>query len=233
MLWLAFIAIFANIQNSLAACDYCSPPKNPPHTMCESPPDPPCGTSYTFSASDKAKILQHHNKIRQRAASGQETNTKTPLPPACKMPDLQWNDEAASIAQRLTDTCDYGHDDLRNLCNGTYCGQNIAMSSFSPEPSIPISDIFLKLIDSWYSGEVELIGPEDICSFKFGGGFEHYTQIIWAETSSIGCGLTSFVEGGWHRYYIVCNYCVGGNYLDEPVYRIPCDNPNHCDDCCQ
>ncbi|KAB7504669.1 Venom allergen 3 [Armadillidium nasatum] len=118
MLWLTFIAVVANVQNSLAACDYCSSPNNPDHTMCGSLPATPCGTSYTFSASDKAKILQHHNTIRQRAASGQETNTTSPLPPACEMCNLQWNDEAALIAQRHTDKCEYKHDDHRNLCNG-------------------------------------------------------------------------------------------------------------------
>ncbi|RXG60690.1 Venom allergen 3 [Armadillidium vulgare] len=88
MFCLAFIALVANIQNSLAACDYCSSPNNPKHTMCGSLPATPCGTSYTFSDSDIEKILQHHNAIRQRAATGKETNTTSPLPPACEMCDL-------------------------------------------------------------------------------------------------------------------------------------------------
>ncbi|KAB7500252.1 hypothetical protein Anas_13501 [Armadillidium nasatum] len=85
MLWLTFIAVVANVQNSLAACDYCSSPNNPDHTMCGSLPATPCGTSYRLSDSDIAKILQHHNTIRQKAATGQETNTTSPLPPACEI----------------------------------------------------------------------------------------------------------------------------------------------------
>ncbi|RXG54539.1 Venom allergen 5 [Armadillidium vulgare] len=165
--------------------------------MCDSPPDPSCGTSYTFSDSDKIKILQHHNTIRHRAASGQETNTTSPLPPACEMCDL--------------------HIVVR-----------IRAGILSIRTSIPIMILSANLLTYGIRERLNSLDQKTLS----GGGFGHYSQIIWAKTCFIGCGLTSYVEGGWHRYYIACNYCVGGNYLDEPVYRIPCDHPNHCAHCC-
>ena len=40
-----------------------------------------------------------------------------------------WNDELAMTAQRWTDQCTFGHDKNRNMCDGTYAGQNGARGS--------------------------------------------------------------------------------------------------------
>ncbi|KAB7501605.1 Venom allergen 5 [Armadillidium nasatum] len=153
--------------------------------MCKPVKKTPCGTSYTFNDEEKTKILKFHNDIRRKTASGKETNTSGKLPPACEMCDLQWNDEAAKIAQKHTNDCKFEHDEERSLCDGS----------------------------------------------KFNSNWGHYSQLIWADTCHIGCGLTYFQEDGKWNYLVACNYCKAGNYKGEKVYKTPCDSTPHCDDC--
>lgn len=61
----------------------------------------------------------------------------------------------------------------------------------------------------------------------------HYTQMVWADTSEIGCAVTYYTtnssDATWHHFLLVCNYGPGGNYLGLPLYEVgeACSNcPN-------
>ncbi|CAH8607325.1 unnamed protein product [Schistosoma bovis] len=46
----------------------------------------------------------------------------------------------------------------------------------------------------------------------------HYTQLVWEDTTDVGCGVTkcpNFPYG----LSIVCNYGPGGNYVGRSPYR--------------
>ena len=58
--------------------------------------------------------------MRQKVASGGVSGQ----PGASNMRKLIWNDELADIAQRWADQCQFGHDETRNMCDGTLAGQN-------------------------------------------------------------------------------------------------------------
>ncbi|KAL7647544.1 UNVERIFIED_CONTAM: hypothetical protein RMT77_001144 [Armadillidium vulgare] len=232
MLWIVVIAAVANVQHVLSACNYCKDNASI-HTMCKPVKKAPCGTSHTFNDKEKAKILKFHNDIRRKTASGKETNTSGKLPPACEMCDMQWNEEAAKIAQTHTNNCKFEHDKGRSLCDGTHCGQNIAMGFYTPnKPSNPIIDVVIKLIDQFYTNEVKIFRSDQVCSYKFNSNSGHYSQLIWANSCHIGCGLTYFQEDGKWNYLVACNYCKAGNIIGEKVYKTPCDATPHCDDCC-
>ena len=57
-----------------------------------------------------------------------------------------------------------------------------------------------------------------------GGGHLHYTQMLWADTEYVGCGVSQYRDGSWYRNYVVCHYGPKGNWLGNPVYEIgePC-----------
>jgi hypothetical protein len=41
----------------------------------------------------------------------------------------------------------------------------------------------------------------------------HYTQIVWADTDRVGCGLSSSQDDD----YLVCRYARAGNVMGETV----------------
>lgn len=65
----------------------------------------------------------------------------------------------------------------------------------------------------------------------------HYTQMMWSDTSEIGCAATYYTTPAtytnktkkWHHLLFVCDYGPGGNYISLPVYKVgkPCSScPN-------
>lgn len=40
----------------------------------------------------------------------------------------------------------------------------------------------------------------------------HFTQLVWASTKQLGCGLG---VNSLNKVYVVCNYFKVGNWLDE------------------
>lgn len=47
----------------------------------------------------------------------------------------------------------------------------------------------------------------------------HFTQVVWATTSEVGCGRVRFYAEDMFQYVIVCNYGEGGNIIGKPVYK--------------
>lgn len=43
----------------------------------------------------------------------------------------------------------------------------------------------------------------------------HYTQIVWRNTTKVGCGIAVNPNG---KYILVCNYDPPGNFNNEPAY---------------
>merc|ERR1712013_499200 len=75
------------------------------HTMTVYPgPADECGNELKFTGLDEATkktLLDKHNELRQKVASGGEAGQ----PGAANMKKLVWDDELATIAQRWTDQC--------------------------------------------------------------------------------------------------------------------------------
>lgn len=57
----------------------------------------------------------------------------------------------------------------------------------------------------------------------------HYTQMIWSDTTEVGCAASYYTTKPdhpsnnvkqWHNLLFVCNYAPGGNYISLPVYTV-------------
>lgn len=137
-----------------------------------------------ISAADKTAILAAHNAYRRDVS-----------PSASDMLKLSWDDEVASIAQKWAENCVLGHDsNYKRYIPGRFSvGQNLAMGHSS----------WTAAIDAWHN---------EVNDFNHGGSNSlssvgHYTQMVWARTSSLGCGYALCTST---RYY-VCNYAPAGN----------------------
>lgn len=107
---------------------------------------------------------------------------------------LSWSDELAQVAQAWADEVASRGCTLQHS-SGPY-GENLAAGSagtLSPE----------QVVEMWY-------GESSQYRYR-GGGFSmqtgHFTQVVWAETARVGCGMTTC--NGMDVF--VCNYDPPGN----------------------
>ena len=120
---------------------------------------------------------------------------------------LKWSNDLASGAQQwadyLSSSNKFEHSGNANT------GENIWMGSPGASPT--------SMVQAW--------GAEKIF-FKYGifpdvsttGNWMdvgHYTQIIWRNTTDVGCGSASGSDG-MDRF--VCRYSPPGNFIGSPVY---------------
>ncbi|XP_071570684.1 venom allergen 3-like [Temnothorax nylanderi] len=219
------LAIVAENFAGTYATDYCNLKfckKIKGHTMCTyaSPiPATLCRqwSSQGFNDAERKAIVEKHNQLRKKVASGEEKRGKNgPQPAAVFMPNLTWDKELEIIAQRWANQCSRGHDSCRNIERFSV-GQNIASSSF---PGINKSTLE-EMIQSWYN-EVANFDRRYISTYYgHSGEVGHYTQIVWADTTKIGCGRIKYKEpNGWTMHYLVCNYGPTGNVIGKKIYEI-------------
>ncbi|XP_023336492.1 cell wall protein PRY3 isoform X2 [Eurytemora carolleeae] len=133
------------------------------------------------------------------------------------MMKLEWDSELASIAQRLADQCKYGHD----------CSSCRKVSRFNVGQNIFITYGYLKdgtdwnkALRAWFDDEINLFPTSYISPFRYIQKTGHYSQLIWAETTKVGCGFTSYTSGQFVARLYVCNYGPGGNRIGGEMYRI-------------
>ena len=127
------------------------------------------------------------------------------------MRKLVWNNELETIAQRWADQCIYDHAEEINTLDGTYVGENI-FKSWSSRPRQPSdSEVQASAVSQSTAGWYTSPG--------------HYSQMIWADTAEIGCGMVNYknyrrwigMQGV--RTFVVCMYKEGGNWIGQKPYK--------------
>ena len=56
--------------------------------------------------------------------------------------------------------------------------------------------------------------------FRFQKKYGHYSQVVWAKTTKIGCGFVEYMNGNKDTVFFVCNYGPSGNFPNQKVYEI-------------
>ncbi|XP_059139119.1 cysteine-rich venom protein Mr30-like [Physella acuta] len=169
--------------------------------------------STALTAAEKTQIVDLHNTLR-----GQVT------PAATDMLKLTWDDELAMLAQHWSDACrkdasgNYYHDSLRYIPGSLSVGQNMAWGHAS----------FSDAINDWNSEKSNYVYGTELSSFDPNKPVGHYTQLVWANTSRIGCGFTLC---GSDKFY-VCNYAPAGNIMPfAQPYRSDGAKCSRCQTC--
>ncbi|GAA53211.1 GLIPR1-like protein 1 [Clonorchis sinensis] len=161
--------------------------------------------SIALSGDWQSEMVRLHNEARDKiltcSVSGQ--------PPAKSMPHLSWHAGLAEKAQQLADQCRVGHDkaEERKVPDFDYVGQNWA----------GVQDIETA-VRMWFEEHVNYDFSTGNCRQGMCG---HYTQVVWASTTHIGCGVRDCRDTGSFPYglSIVCNYGPAGNFVGAKPYE--------------
>ncbi|MFT7804700.1 peptidase inhibitor R3HDML [Arapaima gigas] len=158
-----------------------------------------------ISSRDMSSLLDYHNRVRSQV-----------FPPAANMEYMVWDQRLAKSAEAWASQCVWEHGPPQAM---RYMGQNLSVSSGRYRSVVD-------LVRSWHDEKHSFSYPNQ-CS---GSVCSHYTQMVWASSSRIGCAVnrcsTMSVFGStWRRVvFLVCNYSVKGNWVGEAPYKAgrPC-----------
>ena len=136
-----------------------------------------------------------HNAAR----AGVSPPAATPLPP------LSWSADVAAVAQAYSAQCIWAH-------SSSPYGENLYATTGGGNPQ--------DVVDAWVSEVADYDYGSNSCAP--GAMCGHYTQVVWADSLVLGCGMTvcntgsPFGGGSWENW--VCNYDPPGNWVGEKPY---------------
>ncbi|VDO03639.1 unnamed protein product [Rodentolepis nana] len=147
-----------------------------------------CGGDGAESSTAMEKVLGLHNKVRRKLASGQICHQ----PRSYVMPLLRWNSTLAARAQAWANKCTFDlepHGERKTAEFESY-GQNIGVSQkFGKRGLMEVSTMII---------------ANNRC--RDGKMCNTYTQIVWANSTDLGCGLNRCKDSTYGEVYLVCNY---------------------------
>jgi len=164
-------------------------------------------TAPTANSSYARVVLKAHSKARAKLG-------------ADRMMLLTWDQALADLAAKHANKCNYTHGDLE-LPDGTRVGQNLARAHWSEDLGVYPPD---KHVENWVLESKYFNFRTSTCEEM--GDCGHYSQLIWARTSKVGCAHK--VCPNLHSDMIVCNYSPFGNE-PGPAYEVwdaPCSRCN-------
>uniref|UniRef100_A0A087Y638 Cysteine rich secretory protein LCCL domain containing 1 n=1 Tax=Poecilia formosa TaxID=48698 RepID=A0A087Y638_POEFO len=170
-----------------------------------------------ITSSDAQLILDLHNKLRGQV-----------YPPASNMEHMVWDTELERTAEEWAETCLWEHGPAGLL---PQIGQNLGVHWGRYRP--PTSHV-----QAWYDEVKDYSFPypqecNPYCPFKCSGPVcTHYTQLVWATSSRIGCAINLCYNMNvwgqiWEKaVYLVCNYSPKGNWWGHSPYKhgTPCSS---------
>jgi len=181
---------------------------------CSKPEQASGCTLMPLTQAEKDLIVKEHNDLRRKAYNGNEDGLPGAKDPS-KIKDLKWNDELATIAEGWAKQCYAGHNPdktyFENKANFPHIGENIYAGG--------LNYATYNAVKGWYEEVKDYVKdkkatPNTFGSYSGTAKVGHFTQVVWATTTDIGCGVTKNGE----QTYVVCNYGPAGNMQGGQVY---------------
>ncbi len=171
--------------------------------------------------------VNKHNELRQSLNSGGVTDDgidgNYPVP-TTPLPNVEWNTTLAQVAQNHADKCEFEHnsnsqsDYVALGGENIYIGENIAAHWFYSPAGVKAYYADLQM-QMWWDEHTDW--HYQIINYSNINSSGHFTQMIWANTVEIGCGMArceNFSGSSYDAYFSVCNYGPGGNYVGQYPY---------------
>ena len=153
-----------------------------------------------LTESDKKLFLDEHNKYRRMVQ-----------PTATNMQEMIWDPELAKFAEEHSRKCQFSHSSGGSTSKFSFLGENLYMTS---QLGISNEKVGVPGIKAWYDEYVDY--DYDTNSCNQGKVCGHYTQVVWANSYAVGCGITQCDNMG---SILVCNYGPPGNYIGQNPYK--------------
>lgn len=160
-------------------------------------------------------ILAEHNLCRKASSK--------------KLRNLEWDNNLAAFAQSYADKLmrkkppglkHSSHKDRLAISGWKeqWVGENLGYAMDSRwKLNTNIADLktaVRQTIRSWCDEKHYYNYAKNTC--KRGKACGHYTQVVWQETTKVGCGIAISKDGT--KYILVCNYGPGGNLSGVKPY---------------
>jgi len=148
--------------------------------------------STSVKADLKSDTLFAHNKWRINLNAGLIDDQPRPSPPIALM---EWDENLAAQAQDYADSC---ADEHAAYADRFGAGENLSWGLSA-----------VQAVDSWAGEHKYYIYPQGFTS-----GTGHYTQVVWSDSTKLGCGWNPACK------MTVCRYLSHGNFNDQAPYTI-------------
>ena len=110
-------------------------------------------------------------------------------------------------------------------------GENLSMFASTSESNLLSDNPATRAMQGWYDKELPMY---DFSSPGFSMATGHFTQVVWASTTKVGCGVAlcpaGTIASTMQSVYVVCQYGPPGNYqskFNENVLRVS-RSPSMC-----
>ena len=135
----------------------------------------------------------------------------------CTSP-LNWSSQleqiATGYAKKLAQSCQASL--AHNADKGVDVGENLA---FSGETGAPVDYQAQRAVNGWYD-EIKNYDFKKAAAKSPSNPVGHFTQIVSARSTQLGCGTASCQSGEWNYHYWVCNYAPHGNITGQNATNI-------------
>lgn len=169
---------------------------------------PACAGALTDAERDA--LLDRHNAARAAVE-----------PPAADMARLAWDPALAAVAQAWAQRCTWAHNPghdaayARLTPGGDDVGENLYVSTH------PRADTLAGAVRDWAAEAADYSHATGACAP--GRACGHYTQLAWAATRRVGCGVQRCPSvAGLPRFrdahLVVCDYAPAGNIVGRRPY---------------
>ncbi|XP_052749346.1 venom allergen 5.02-like [Galleria mellonella] len=160
------------------------------------------------------EFVDGHNSRRLALAKGE-----VPAQPAASTMNLMvWDDELAAKATKWASQNSFAHNSDKKIGSGRFTtGENIFMfSTTSHAVKLNVESV----LNGWFN-EYEHYTYGRLLKDKKPDKVQtgHYTQMVWSNSTYLGCGVSLFSKSGWMSYIVVCNYGPAGNIIGSVPYK--------------